>query len=79
MPRSTSVIHHTPQQRTALESWTGSPTLSQHRVLRAKIVLLAAEWRLHSTPGVPTRWSRHISKLESGWLCWWETIADRTH
>lgn len=43
MPRSPTIITLTPQQRSALESWTRSRTLSQRRVLRAKIILLAAD------------------------------------
>jgi transposase len=43
MPRPADVITLTPEQRSALESWTRSRTLSQRRMLRAKIILLAAD------------------------------------
>lgn len=43
MPRPATVITLSSEQRSALESWTRSRTLSQRRVQRAKIILLAAD------------------------------------
>ena len=70
MPRPATVITLTPQQRSALESWTRSRTLSQRRVLRAKIILLAAD-------GISSRSSaRRLGVTRNTVVGWRQRFAD---